>query len=361
MHTVNHQVWEKIHRFYQKAALVAVLALGMGIISLLPVSAYQEVKVYYNGTCQLVGAYDGNPDSIMEKAGIPQNLAYDLEYTQSGVVLRVGEVLNHTLTVDGKTLDYTSRTGTVAHVLEGLGVEMGTYDRLTPGADTILTQNTHITLQRVTFKVATLEESVAPPVIYEDTHTMPVGTTRVKVEGVAGYDQVTYKQTIIDGEVAQQEELYRLVLQPARERILFRGTASAEGFSKVITSNTEINDQVISQLAMDQVVQVDENGVPLNYKKCINGLATAYTSGDGGVCSTGVSAGVGYVAVDPNEIPYGTMMYIKTADNSYFYGIAKAADTGGFIHTGPVDVDLYFDTRYECIQFGVRDVEIYIL
>jgi 3D (Asp-Asp-Asp) domain-containing protein len=42
------------------------------------------------------------------------------------------------------------------------------------------------------------------------------------------------------------------------------------------------------------------------------------------------------------------------------YVLAKAADTGGFT-SGPVTVDLFFEEVSECIQFGVRDVEIYVL
>lgn len=88
--------------------------------------------------------------------------------------------------------------------------------------------------------------------------------------------------------------------------------------------------------------------------------ATAYTY-TGHNCATGVAPQPGYIAVNPNVIPYGTKMFIKTADGGVIYGYAVAADTGGFIKNHPTGVDLFMATRSECVSFGVRNVEIYIL
>ena len=54
-------------------------------------------------------------------------------------------------------------------------------------------------------------------------------------------------------------------------------------------------------------------------------------------------------------------MYIRCKDGSYIYGYAVAQDTGGFTKTTNRIVDLYFNTKSECIRFGLRDVDIYIL
>ena len=103
---------------------------------------------------------------------------------------------------------------------------------------------------------------------------------------------------------------------------------------------------------------LDDNGVPLNYSNVITGSATAY-SGDG-TTSTGVTPRPGYVAVDPSEIPYGTKLYIVSTDG-IVYGYAIAADTGGFIYNSSTVVDLYYNTESECINFGRRNVKIYVL
>lgn len=73
----------------------------------------------------------------------------------------------------------------------------------------------------------------------------------------------------------------------------------------------------------------------------------------------GLSAG--YVAVHPGEIPYGTRMYITSADNSFVYGFAIAADTGLGLLGDVIDVDLYYDTYLESCLNGKRNVNIYLL
>ena len=64
------------------------------------------------------------------------------------------------------------------------------------------------------------------------------------------------------------------------------------------------------------------------------------------------------MAVDKNVIPLGTKMYIVAADGSVVYGTAVAADTGV---PGENIVDLYYDTYQQCINFGRRTCNVYIL
>ena len=87
--------------------------------------------------------------------------------------------------------------------------------------------------------------------------------------------------------------------------------------------------------------------------------ATAYTAGPGALCSTGRLARVGVVAVDPKYIPYGTEMFIMSADGSFVYGMAIAGDCGGAIDN--YDVDLYMNSRRTCLTFGRQDVVAYII
>ncbi len=107
-------------------------------------------------------------------------------------------------------------------------------------------------------------------------------------------------------------------------------------------------------------VELDENGIPVSFKKVLTGVATAY-SGDP-MTATGTVPTYGTVAVNPKIIPYGSLLYIVTADGSFVYGVAKAEDTGGFIRwNNPPIADLYFDTEAECYEFGRRNVIIYVI
>lgn len=84
--------------------------------------------------------------------------------------------------------------------------------------------------------------------------------------------------------------------------------------------------------------------------------ATAYLPEDGngdGITATGVPATYGVAAVDPDVIPLGTRIFVPG------YGIALAADTGGLIN-GYI-VDLCYEDYDEAIEFGRREVEVYLL
>lgn len=82
----------------------------------------------------------------------------------------------------------------------------------------------------------------------------------------------------------------------------------------------------------------------------------AYTGG--GITASGMTPrrnpdGISTVAVDPNVIPYGTAMYIEG------YGYAVAADCGSGIKG--YTIDLYLNSEQECINWGVRNVNVTIL
>ncbi len=98
------------------------------------------------------------------------------------------------------------------------------------------------------------------------------------------------------------------------------------------------------------------NVEPDRYTRSLNMRATAYSAYDPG-CGSYTAGGhlvrKGLVAVDPSVIPLGTRLYIVG------YGFAVADDTGGSIQGDRID--LAFESRADAIQFGVRDVLVYIL
>lgn len=82
-------------------------------------------------------------------------------------------------------------------------------------------------------------------------------------------------------------------------------------------------------------------------------LATAYSPDDPGVGSvtrSGIPVDHGVVAVDPDVIPIGSVVYIPG------YGYAVAADTGGMIRGRRVDV--YLPSRGEAVAWGVKRLKV---
>ena len=79
--------------------------------------------------------------------------------------------------------------------------------------------------------------------------------------------------------------------------------------------------------------------------------ATAYTW-TGCRTATGIWPSRGTIATDPRVIPTGSKLWVEG------YGEAVAADTGGAIKGQRID--LYMDTKHECLQWGRRKVEVQI-
>ncbi len=131
-----------------------------------------------------------------------------------------------------------------------------------------------------------------------------------------------------------------------------------------ISANVEVPDVETENIEYVGNSGIEEKVQPLyyddygygDYVAVMTMEATAYlpTDGDGyGITATGIPATYGVVAVDPSIIPLGSRLYIPG------YGEAIAADTGGAI-VG-YRIDLCMESYDECMQFGRRDVTVYVL
>ena len=125
---------------------------------------------------------------------------------------------------------------------------------------------------------------------------------------------------------------------------------------------SEINDENINIEPVVEDVSIEEDIVETSYGSegdyvaVMTMEATAYlpTDGDGyGITATGIPATYGVAAVDPAVIPLGSRLYIPG------YGEAIAADTGGAIYGNRID--LCMETYSECMNFGRRNVTVYVL
>lgn len=155
---------------------------------------------------------------------------------------------------------------------------------------------------------------------------------------------MTYEQRMVGREIRKKKVIDEQIHQQPVTEITLTG----------------VEGKAVSPL--DFGIELDENGVPTEYSKLLtNQVAAGYNVEGGARGASGQGLSAGYVAVHPGEIPYGTKMYITSADNSFVYGFAVAADTGVGLMNDVIDVDLYYDTFLESCLNGKRNVNIYIL
>lgn len=160
---------------------------------------------------------------------------------------------------------------------------------------------------------------------YIESNQIPAGMSQIQQEGKNGAQRKVVRTVSIGGEEGFQV-IRQFELESPKKRVVIQNT------TPVLSRGMDV-----SSLAVKENFKVE---------------ATAYTH-TGDRTASGLEARVGLIAVDPNVIPLGTMLYVDG------YGYAVAADTGGAIKGKMVDV--FFDTWNECMEWGRRSVDVYIL
>lgn len=293
----------------------------------------------------------------------------------SGVEIKVDD--------SGETFLYGVPTdSTVENALKYAGVNLGDDDELSVDKNENVRRNMIVKVKRVKFKDSNGVIDIKYKTVKKESTEIAVGITKVITKGENGKNQVVYRSKYVDGVFTGREIIYEKVLKDATNEVIFVGkeketttssaiavmaknsSSSKSNFSSTTkstasTSSSGSTVRTISNFSLPSKYSLDSSGKPANYKSKMSGSATAYYGGTS--TSIGKKPQPGYIAVNPDIIPYGTEMWIVSNDGKFVYGYAIAADTGGFIYSGSTIADLYFNTYNECVNFGRRDITIYIL
>lgn len=264
-----------------------------------------------------------------------------------------------TLTCDGTTQELYTKEATVSEVLEGLGISLSEYDEVTPSLETKLQGDTEIVVTRVEYKEETATEIIDYGFVTEKTSSMNSGTSKIKQVGIEGQKLVTSKNKYVDGVLVESKVISEEIVRRPQDQIKLVGTYVP---SKPST-NTGNSNSSSGGASVDNSAGYfyDQNGKKVYYKRKLTGSSTAYYAPAGATTATGVPAYLGGVAVNPNVIPYGSKLYIVSADGSKVYGYATAVDTGGALMSGYVLVDVYYPTYNQCMSWGRRNAIVYVL
>ena len=278
---------------------------------------------------------------------------------QSGYDMALTAGQEVTVTHDGSTVTAKARSETVAELLERLHITPSPLEMVAVDLDE---DSAELTIA----SELTYYDQVEEPATYETVRvanpSLPKGTEKVVQEGADGVRTSIYevvwsggeeisRQSAVDAANVLTRQFVEELESTAVNEVVEYGTAVASTRAGVASVSKNADGSGILTLT---------DGTTLNFSGVKSMTATAYTAGHGGAdytTATGTLVKVGTVAVDKNVIPLGTKMYIVAADGSVVYGTAVAADTGV---RGNI-VDLYYDTYQQCINFGRRTCNVYIL
>lgn len=270
-----------------------------------------------------------NPELIIKEAGVVLNPGDSWKLRGSNWLVQdrsVIEVLRAKKIIvvrSGEEKEYKSTKETVGKALKDLGIAYKR-SKVYPETKTELQENMKIYILEKDEELHIAEAAVEAPVKYIDDFNIEYGTETLEKEGKPGQAKVISRKTKKEDGTVEIKEIGRDVRVKPESKVVRRGRASSvwtpEGYKR--------------------------------YTKKFTAEASAYVA-TGNRTSIGLVPYVGIVAVDPRVIPYYTKMYIPG------YGIAMAGDSGGSIKG--YRIDLFYDDYDAAIQWGRRDVEVYIL
>ena len=275
---------------------------------------------------------------------------------QNSMNVKLQTAYNVSLTADGATTELKTGDGTVSDAVAKAGVTLGENDEVSPSLETELYDGIQITVYRVEYVERTAQEAIKYTTQTVKSDELYLGNSRVTQKGVNGSKTVVYSDKIVDGQLASSSVVSETVTKEAVPQIKKVGTKEKPAVTVAALKN---GGTPISELTPPSSLTL-ENGVPTSYKRVVTGKAAAYSASAGAKTASGRTVKPGYIAVDPNQFPYGTELYIVSTDG-IVYGYCIAADTGGFVKKGKFTVDLFMNTTAQCRQWVARDVIIYVL
>ena len=340
-----------------------------GVISLTVVRAF-DAEVIFRGKSFPVKVAGGTVKEAIESAGITLSGAETVTPSLDTVVTKgmsIEIVADNyvVLTADGETSEIATKAKTVGEFLKETGVKLSKDDILSASESDEIYDGIEITIKRVEYKEEVRTEYIDYDFVTEETDDMYLGVTSIERYGEEGEKEVTYKCKYVDGELEDEEIVKEKVVKEPVDQLELVGTYVEPEYEEpeydYDYDYDYDDDSSYAPPSGDSGTFTDHNGNKVSYINVLTGSATAYYAAEGSHTATGVPVYVGGVAVNPDIIPYGTQLYIVSSDGAMVYGYATAVDTGGALMSGEALVDVFYPTYEDCVNWGRRNVTVYIL
>ena len=305
------------------------------------IAIYEDGELYYRYT-----AHSQLEDILQEhelEIGADDVCRFSGFNSENKASLVIKHAFPLTVTADGETREIVLAEGTVKDALQKAGVTYSEDDLINVSLSEPAAPDMEIRVSRVTYQTTEVTEEI-PYETERPDHDCPSNQREMVTQKGKNGEQVrTLRTRYVEGQEMETETVGLTVTrEPVTEVIEYRAKVSWGG-------------SVLKYDSSD--LQLDENGIPLNYKYKVTGKATAYSA-----LGRPTKLVPGCVAMDLRKFPKGTKLYIRTPSGSYVYGYAKVADTGLFAYNGSgVLVDLFFNTYEESVRFGAKTVDVYVL
>lgn len=341
---------EKYSKYFSKRPKTVFLVVLLVVGTMLTVGYFRKtVSITVDGETKKVVTYKGSVKELLQDSNVKVDSddkvtpSLDSKITENTSV-EVVKAIPVSIEVDGKALQLKSAESDVSSLLSSDAVKN-------------LFSQENISALRETDKVSVpLEDKLSPD--------LKIAVTRVDTKVETSVQPIEFASVTTKDDTKMMD--YQAVVQPGEN-------GEKEVSTMVVLENgVEVSRQVVSEKVVKEPVNqilsvgtlgvfIPSRGTTQSFSQHIEVRASGYSSEQPALSdytATGARVlrdpdGYSTVAVDPRVIPLGTKLYIPG------YGYAIAADTGGAIKGNAID--LYFNTISECLNWGVRNVTVYVI
>ena len=336
-------LWRGVCRVVSRRVFAAVVMCAVTMSMVLSISVHSHVVTVNDGDeSRVVVTVHQDPYRVLNAAGVELEEHDAISVDAESAVIDVDRAMAVEVQADGLSTLVHLTEGTVQDAINKAGVSVGAQDTVSQQLTAAVAEGMLIAVDRVAYEEYTVVETIAHGVKYRYSGVLKPGKTRTEKEGSDGERIITYRKTIVNGKATTTEKVGEKVVKQPVDTVVLKGSEYGTPISKAPFD-----------------IELDAKGQPVSYKKKFTGSCTAYATGTRG--ASGMKLGIGTVAVDPKQIPYGTKLWITSADGKFVYGYAVAADTGGFVNSGRTIADLYMGSYKEACNFGRRTLNIYVI
>jgi Uncharacterized protein conserved in bacteria len=349
---------------------------------------FNSVQVLADDKTLTVEMLGGTVQDALNEAKVSlsedDSVNYDLEEPlEDGMQIEVSRSMKIRITVDGESKIHKLSAGSVGEAIKKAGITLSEDDIVNHELTAKLVNKMKIVIQRVEIKEEKEVAEIPYDTIEESSDDLFEDEVELKTEGVCGEKEILFKVRYVDGtpdadskevisEETLKEKIDAVVIKGTKKRPAEKTPAPTEAPkpkpepTKAPEKTAEPESNFVPEEPNEKPKAeepagntfTDASGKVVSYSKYLTGQGTAYCLK--GTTASGHTTGYDYVAVNPNLIPLGSRLYVRSKDGAYSrYCIAS--DTGGALNSGRVLVDLWFETQEQCFAFGRRSIEVYIL
>ena len=233
-----------------------------------------------------------------------------------GMHIQVRRSMPLTISVDGRLIQTRSHHTNALDVLAEAGIGLVGQDYVRPGPETTLQPNDIIEVVRVTEDFQVKDEPIPFETRWQATDQLEIDSRALLQQGVPGVLRRRIRVRYENGAAVSETPAGKWVAREPVDEIMGYGT-------KIV------------------VRSVQAPGGAYEFWRKVRMRVTSYTAASAGkppdhptygITASGLEAGTGVVAVDPDVVPFETWVYVPG------YGTGFAGDTGGGVNGRWIDL-----------------------